>query len=391
MISVSEAKRMLCSRLERGPIITLSLLDALGHVLSESVFSPIDVPSFDNSAMDGYAMKFEEGSGEWRLQGKIQAGDIAAEQVKPGSAVRIFTGAKMPKDADTVIPQELIDVDENRIQYKADKIKPGANVRLRGSQCKKGEKILLEGSRINAGRIGLLASVGVGAVKVYTSPKVHIIVTGNELREVGQELKAGEIYNSNGPMLEACLRQDGVLNQVTLAVPDDKQSLQEAIDKTLNEAEILILSGGISVGDYDFVKECLEQAGVEELFYKVKQRPGKPFYAGKRDNQWIFALPGNPASVLSCYHHYVRPCINYWKGMDAVFEPDELLPLNQQVRKKKGFTFFMKGKVKDGKVEVLGGQQSFNMISFGDANCLVSFNEDTEAVEAGTLVEVYYL
>jgi len=154
---------------------------------------------------------------------------------------------------------------------------------------------------------------------------------------------------------------------------------------------VLLLSGGISVGDYDFVKECLEQAGVKELFYKVKQRPGKPFFAGVKGDKYIFALPGNPASVLSCFQQYVRPALKYMMGQDNVWEPDEMLELAEDVTKKTGFTFFMKARREHGKVRVLSGQQSFNLFAFNEADCLVELEEESELIESGSMVKVYWL
>lgn len=393
MISVPQAKALLTEHCDRGSLQKVSISESLGLVLATSVISPIDVPSFDNSAMDGYAMAFDGKENEWQLGPVIQAGETPTTLVKAWQAARIFTGAMIPEGTDTVIPQELVELNEEgtSLCYEGDKIQKGSNVRLRGSQCRKGDLLVRSGTVITPGIIGLLASVGVAEVSVYKPPSVACIITGNELKEIGEDLRQGEIYNSNGPMLQACIRQLAIEEVELLRAVDEKEKLQQLINDSLNKFEVLILSGGISVGDYDFVKECLEQAGVKELFYKVKQRPGKPFFAGKKGKQWIFALPGNPASVLSCFQQYVKPCLNYMMGQEKVWEPDEVLELKEKAKKKPGLTFFMKAKREDGKVRILGGQQSFNLLSFNEADCLVELEEKEELVKAGTKVKVYNL
>lgn len=390
MISVEQAKKILSKNLERGQVVEKTLKDCLGFVLAENIFSPIDVPSFHNSAMDGYAMNFDEHLQSWEISNTIQAGDTSQITIAKGKAARIFTGAKMPGGTNTVIPQELIDlVGENQIKYSGDKIKPGSNVRLKGSQSKHNSLILEEGKVLGAGQIGLLASVGLSKIKVFAAPKVGFIVTGNELKEPGTALKDGEIYNSNGPMLEALLKETGVEQIQAYKAADDKTGLQKVIDRALAENDILLLSGGISVGDYDFVKECLQTAKVKELFYKIKQRPGKPMYAGKKQDKLIFALPGNPASVHSCFIQYVRPAINYWKGKNQVWEADQILKTTQDISKKPGFTHFMKALKSNTKVAALKGQQSFNLQAFANADCLIELPEEESVVKAGTSVKVY--
>ena len=393
MISVKEAKKILSDNLERGAMTNCSLQESLGRILAVSVVSPIDVPSFDNSAMDGYAMAFDGKENEWQVISKVQAGDTSVAPLNPWQAARIFTGAKIPGGADTVIPQEMVELDKdaNIVCYSGEKIRKGSNVRIKGAQCREGDLLVNTGTLITPAVIGLLASVGIGEVQVFDTPSVACIITGNELKEVGQELKEGEIYNSNGPMLEACLRQLGISKTVVLRAVDDKSKLQRLINGALDKHEVLILSGGISVGDYDFVKECLEKAGVEQLFYKVKQRPGKPFYAGSKDGKYLFALPGNPASVFSCFHQFVRPSLKYMMGHGQVWEPDAVLELTEEVKKKAGFSFFMKARREDGKVRVLGGQQSFNLLAFNEADALVELEEDAELIKKGTPVKVYFL
>lgn len=392
MISVNEARKILSDNTNKAEKAIVGLQKSLGRVAAENIHSPLDVPSFNNSAMDGYAMEFD-GRNDWELEGVIQAGDTSAQKVKKGKAVRIFTGAKMPDGSDTVIPQELIERNDKtgKISYHQDKIKKGSNVRLKGSQCKKGELILKTGTTITPGVIGLLASVGIAEVDIFHPPSVAFIITGDELKEIGSQLREGEIFNSNGPMLEALLSNIGINEMVSYKASDNKNELQRKINKALEKHDVLLLSGGISVGDYDFVKECLENAGVKELFYKIKQRPGKPMFAGKKDKKRIFALPGNPASALSCFNQYVKPTLKFMMGHENVWKADGILRLEQDFTKKSGFTFFLKGRIENGKLALLAGQQSFNLQAFSTANCLVEFDEEIEVVKAGTPVKIYKL
>ena len=393
MISVTEAKKILLENLEKGEAISAKLGECLGAVMAEDIYSPIDVPSFNNSAMDGYAMKFKGKTNKWKVVTTIQAGDTSAKELKTGEAARIFTGAKIPEGADTVIPQEQVEYDEGSqsVFYDQVKIETGSNVRLKGSQCEKGDLVLEKGTIINPGAVGLLASVGIARVRIYRPPGVAYVITGDELKEVGSSLQEGEIYNSNGPMLEALLKQTGIKDISAHKAADDKEKLQQIINSALEKYDVLILSGGISVGDYDFVKECLETAGVKQLFYKLKQRPGKPFFAGKKGSKWVFALPGNPASVHSCFVQYVRPCLRAQMGQQQTFSPDHVLPLSGDAKKKPGFTFFMKGKKSEGRVQLLNGQQSFNLQAFATADCLVELPEESDFLGTGSNVNVYDL
>jgi molybdopterin molybdotransferase len=393
MITVTEARERLSANLERSDKRRIPLVESLGLILAEDVHSPIDVPSFDNSSKDGYAFKFDAQRHSYELGETIQAGDTASYQIPEGKAARIFTGAKMPEATDTVVPQELIKSDEKdqRISFKNGNIRAGSNVRYKGSQCKKGDMIAEKETKITPGTIGLLASVGLAEVEVFSPPKVDFIITGNELKEIGSSLKPGEIYDCNGPMLEALLKESRICDISASMASDDKEALQKAINYALEQTDVLILSGGISVGDYDFVEECLKKAGVEEVFYKVRQRPGKPFFAGKKDRQWVFALPGNPGSVFNCFNQYVKPCLKYLMGHNDIWQPDAVLPLQEDQKKKSGFTFFLKAKREGDKVKILGSQQSFNMRAFSRANCIVELDEESEMVKAGTPVKIFDL
>ncbi|MCH6232900.1 molybdopterin molybdotransferase MoeA [Cognataquiflexum rubidum] len=391
MISVSEAKKTLQDNLISGKTILLDMDKASGLVLSKDIFSPIDIPFFNNSAMDGYAICWQKDNNLRRLlsQSKSKAGDMQELVLGENEAIRIFTGAPVPSGADTIIPQEYVKIEEGQLIFDSEKFRKGANFRGKGAQNKAGDLIAKKGSSISPGMIGLLASVGISQVPVHAAPTVGIILTGDELEEAGNPLGFGKVYDANGPVMKSYLQNLGVKEiQIGKAI-DEPEKLQEKINEYLDNYDILILSGGISVGDYDYVKEGLRQAGVQELFYKVKQKPGKPLFVGQKKNQWIFALPGNPASTLTCFNQYVKPCIEAWMGRTEVWNPTGSYPLANKFEKNGALTFFLKAKLENGEVTVLPGQESFNLISYGTANCIAEIGEEVDFLEAGTKVNIY--
>jgi len=391
MISVLEARERLTGELRRSGQTGRNVAEAAGLVVCSDIRSPIDVPSFDNSAMDGYAVAFGGSRDRWDVVTEIPAGSSSAYSVKEGEAARIYTGSPMPPGADTVIPQELTERNGNTVFLLSNRIEKAANVRYTGSQVKAGELVLKTGTVLTPGGVGLLSSVGLATVPVYAPPVVSVIVTGSELREAGSSLEPGAIYNSNGPMLQAALSVLGISPCHIGRSCDDEAQLRQLIEKELDRSDLIVISGGISVGDYDFVRTSMARLGVNELFYQVRQRPGKPLYAGKSGEKWVFALPGNPASVLTCFNQFVKPCLKFMMGHDQVWLPDLVLPLAADCPKKQGLTFFMKAVTENGRVRLLSGQQSFNLAAFAQADCLVELGEETDFVSAGTPVNIFLL
>lgn len=391
MISVKEAKEILSKHIIQGQPIYMPLEEALGMFLAEDIPSGYDIPFFNNSAMDGYAIAWKDGDNKRKLrpETKIRAGELEDFILDENEAIRIFTGAPVPKGADTIIPQEWVEIENDAFSFEIDKFEKGSNLRFQGAQNKVGDIIALKGSEITPGMIGLLSSVGLHEGRVFSKPKVGIILTGDELEEIGKPLSFGKVYNSNGPVLKTYLKQLGI-DEVELATAlDEPTKLQETIDRFLEKYDVVLISGGISVGDYDYVKGSLEKAGVKELFYKIRQKPGKPLYVGQRKNQWIFALPGNPASTLTCFNQYVKPCLMAWLGKTNVWEPTGSYPLVYDYIKKAGISHFLKAKLQNGSVHILPGQESFNLISYGTANCIAEIGEEVESLQAGALVPVY--
>ena len=388
-VAVQEAKEILKSLSLSGEKVQLPLQKALGFWIASPIHAPMQVPSFDNSGMDGYAFAWEDGGDSRQLAQVVQAGTFPDFTLQPGTAVRIFTGAPVPKGADTIVQQEWVRVEGDRIFFELGKLTQGMNLRRAGSQCEQGQLILQEGTRITPGTLGLLASLGVEEVSVFAAPQVSIILTGDEVVEVGQALQPGQIYNANGPALLGYLSQLGISTVKVYKVKDDPNEVIRVIGEALASSDVLLITGGISVGDFDFVKEGLAENGVKTLFYKVKQKPGKPLLAGVKGSKLVFALPGNPASVLTCFMQYVKPSLGQWMGNPAAWEQAKSYPLATNWEKQVKLTVFLKARLGAGVVEVLPGQESFNLLSFGSADGLIEIREDQQALKEGALVSFY--
>jgi len=286
--------------------------------------------------------------------------------------------------------QELTEFIEGKLVVKDEGLKLGWNVRKKGNQITKGERALKKGSLINAAAVGFLSAMGLVNIKVYKKPNVAVIATGNELVKPGLALKVGQIYESNTFMLEGALKKEGIAANVYL-VKDNQQETENVIAEALNNNDVVLLSGGISVGDYDFVKESLEKNRVEEVFYKIKQKPGKPLYFGKTKSAYVFALPGNPAAALSCFYEYVLTGINILKGSLQPELSQIMLPLNASFKKKAGRANFLKGYTDFKTVAPLEGQGSDALQSFSMANCLIFTTEESSVLNEGEVVEVHLL
>jgi molybdopterin molybdotransferase len=394
MITVEEAKEILIKNI--FPIskkTKTKIADALGCSLAEDIYASINLPPFDQSNVDGYAVRFSASSKNiWKVVDEIKAGDNPSLQLKVGEAVRIFTGAFVPKGSDLVIMQEKIIRNGNTISYtEILPLKKGEHIRIEGAQIKKGDLALNKGILLNPAAISFLNALGLTEVTVFNKPKIALIITGNELQAVGSDLETGKIYESNSSALQCALISMGLNVDKLIFVKDDKNSLEKAVADGLSDADMLLISGGISVGDYDFVKEVLKENCTETLFYKIAQKPGKPLFFGKNKNTFIFGLPGNPASALTCFYEYVYLALRKMQGRENIFLNKLQLPILKNVSKKKGLANFLKAKIKGESVEPLEGQESFIMKSFGEANAFIYLPMEKENIEAGERVEVHLL
>ena len=383
MISVSEAKEILHKQtLKRGKEI-LPLKQSHNRISAEDVYAPFDVPLFDKSMMDGYAIKFDDISlvKELSVKSEVQAGSLTLSELRNGEAARIFTGAPIPEGADTVIPQEEVNIGDGIITLNKF-VEKGANIAKQGTQTQKGSLILANGTKLTPEYIGFLATFGIHELKVYTLPKLGIITTGKELIPIGQPLLSYQTYDSNSVFLTVALEDLGLIPEFVIWEDDHKQQLKTLVEQKLKEVDVLIFTGGVSVGDYDFVKPVLEEIGVEELFYKVKQKPGKPIYAGKIDNTIIFGLPGNPGSVVACYHVYVKPFLKSHMFGDKN-EVTHKSILKNEYSKKQGLTHFVKAYAEGNTIEILTNQMSYQMDAYTKANAFALLEEDQEIFMAG--------
>jgi molybdopterin molybdotransferase len=392
MVSVEEAYKIIRDNIQPLAAIPIKLEEATGYVLDTDIFSPVNVPGFLQSSMDGYAFAYTPGYQDSPLQitGMLQAGSSELLEVTEGKAVRIFTGAPLPEGADTVVMQEKTILQNDFITITDSNLIPGVNVRQIGADILKDSLTLTKGTLLTPATIGVLASMGLSAVTVINQPSIHIIVTGNELQAIGKPLSSGQVYESNSHMLVAALHKLGIKKISVKKVTDSLDNITTALQNSISQSDLTLLVGGISVGDYDFVLEATQRNGVEPLFYKVKQKPGKPLYLGKKGKQVVVALPGNPASALSCFYLYVTRIIDALSGTKnaPLIESAQIM---NDYQKPAGFTHFLKGQYnrKQKEVVLLTGQESFKMHSFAQANCFVELGETVTAIKKDTIVQIH--
>ncbi len=361
-------------------------------MLAEDVYAKTSLPPFHQSGMDGYAFRFDDysRSKEFIINGEVAAGNVAKHEYSPQTAVRIFTGAPLPAWADTVVMQEKTEVNEGKLIVNDKQLIKGSNVRTEGSEIEKEALALPKGAVLMPAAIGFLAGVGITEVIVHPKPSVHIIVTGNELQSPGEPLQPGQVYESNSVMLQAALEQLHISNITITKVTDDITALQATISTALQQADLVLLTGGVSVGDYDFVVKAVEACGVKRLFHKVAQRPGKPLYCGTKEDRMVFGLPGNPASVLSCFYNYVTVAIEAMTFRENLVEK-RWLPLLTGISKTIPLTQFLKAAFTPDGVMPLGAQESFRLSSFAAAGCLVILPEEVKEYKKGDRVETLVL
>ena len=392
MISVQEAKRIINENVSPLATVVFSLQQATGLVLAEDVYASTDIPAFPQSSMDGYAFSFHDWQKNKKLKiaGEVAAGSNETFLLSPGNAVRIFTGAPVPAGADTVIMQEKIKTQNGELIIEDETLQAGNSVRPKGSEIKAGALALEKGNILSPAAIGFLAGIGISAIKVYPNPSISIIITGNELQQPGQTLQHGQVYESNSFALKAILQQLHIYDVKVFYAADKPGIVSDTLNKALEQSDVVLLTGGISVGDYDFVLQAATNCHVEKLFHKIKQRPGKPLYFGKKENKLVFGLPGNPSSVLTCFYQYVIPALEKLSNRKIGLQTLKV-PLSKALQKNTGLTHFLKG-FYDGKTATpLDAQESFRLSSFAKANCLIQIDEEMTSLKEGELVNVYLL
>lgn len=392
MISISRAKEIIQGSVKPLTAIQMKLQEATGLRLSADVYATMDIPAYPQSSMDGYAFSFAD----WRadqslvIEGEMAAGSNQVIELGKQQAIRIFTGAAVPPGADTVVMQEKVSVENGKLLIKDELITAGANVRAAGSEIKKGELALAKNTYLSPAAIGFLAGIGITDVEVVPRPKVSIIITGDELQEQGKALMYGQVYDSNSFALIAALQQMHIQHVQVLHAPDDLNALIEQLQSALASSDMVLLTGGVSVGDYDFVIEACSRCGVTPYFHQLKQRPGKPLFFGTKGEKLIFGLPGNPSSVLTCFYMYVVPSLELMSQQTGTVKKLQV-PIKTAYQKAAGLTHFLKGYYDQKTVEPLGAQASYRMRSFATANCLIEIGEDVADCAEGTLVTIHLL
>lgn len=401
-MTVEQARELVLERVTALPAEQIALLDSLGRVLAEDVASDIDVAPFDNSAMDGFAVRAADLAGasadtpvELDVVAHIGAGDWWEGEVGPGQAARIMTGAPVPAGADAVVMVEFTHPAEgdggmgSRVAFEHEPA-TAEHIRRRGEEVRAGDVVLCAGEVIGSAAIGLLAATGHATVSVRRRPRVAIVSTGSELVEVAQKPGPGKIRNSNSYSIAAQVLAAGGIPVRYPIVPDEIDATRDAFSQAADECDFIVTSGGVSVGDFDFVKPVLEELG-EMTFCKVKMRPGNPQTMGSIRGVPFFGLPGNPTSTYVGFEIFVRPCLRIMQGFSAVDRPVTRAALAHDVKKKQDRRYYLRGRIErvgDGyEASTPFSQSSALLTAAHRGNCFVVLPEGEGVFPAGTVVD----
>jgi len=396
LLSVDDARQRIHSLID--PVKEeeqVKLKDALGRVLAQDITSPFDIPPFRNSAMDGYAVQSADLSkdGDTRLKiiGTSYAGTPLNGDVGPGECARIMTGAVLPDGADTVIMQEHVERTDTMIRVGPGHCK-GRNVRHPGEDLTAGTMVLMPGRRLMPGDLGVIASLGIGKIAVKRRLKVAIFSNGDELQAIGKPLNRGQIYDSNRYALQGMLTRLGVDLLDLGVIRDQRKAIEQALHKAAEDADIVITTGGVSVGEADFIKDALENLG-NVNFWKIAVKPGKPLAFGTLTNAVFFGLPGNPVSVMATFYQFVQPALRVMAGETGIGSLEIRAVCTTDLKKQPGRTEFQRGllaSAADGNLTVstTGGQGSHILSSMVHGNCFIILDAECSGVAAGELVTV---
>jgi molybdopterin molybdotransferase len=397
MIRVEKALTHILNSISPLDLEKTDILNALGRVIGEDIYSNRNIPPRDNSAMDGYALKADDLKGAavdapaiLETIEDIPAGHLPQKTVGPGQAARIMTGAQIPEGADTVVKVEETERDGNRVRIFVDS--PwGDNIRYSGEDVKEGDLVISKGTIAGPAEVGMLASLGRSFIKVYQKPLVAIIATGDEIADIDEDTSEGKIISSNSYSIHAQVRECGAVALQTGIAKDRKESLMATFRAALR-ADVIISSGGVSVGDYDFVKDVMKEMGTNIEFWQVAQRPGKPLAFGTMEGKLVFGLPGNPVSSMITFEEYVRPALLKMMGHEQIFRRTIQATLTEDIKKKSGLKHFIRARVsKEGEkftVSTTGEQGSGILKSMVLANGIIVLPEDMTSVKKGEEVTV---
>ncbi len=399
MISYEEARNHVFKEARVLEEEKVALKKAYHRVLAENIVAPHSLPSFNNSAMDGYALRSEDTKDNQpvilELVSEEAAGNFQNLPVKKGQAAKIMTGAPVPPGADAVIPREEVDEKPSQIVVFR-KVKKGENIRFKGEDVREGEIVLEKGSLITSPVVGLLAALGFSFVKVYRQPVVGVVATGSELLEIDQPLRPGFIRNSNSYALQAQIASTNSIPVDFGVVADDVEEMVVTLKKALKKCDVILTTGGVSMGDYDLVKEVFEKLGARRIFWKVAQKPAKPltFYVKEeKKKRYLFGLPGNPGAVAISFEEYVRPFLKLLSGRKDYLPIEIQAKMKHEVKKKKGRLNFLRVKLtyQNGEylAESVGSQGSGVLKTLTRANGLALIPAEVEFVQPGDRVQVH--
>lgn len=397
MLSYEEALREVLAQVPEPKVVRVPLQKSLGRVLAHPVLADLDLPPFKKSFMDGYAVRSQDtATAPVKLEviGVVAAGRSSQPQVEAGKAVQIMTGAAVPPGADAVQMIEKTRPGGAETVELLEPVIPGENVAAQGNEVRQGETVLISGRELGAAEVGVLATFGHKEVEVYAAPTVAVIPTGDEIVEVEEKPAFGQIRNSNAHTLWAQCHNLGLNAQVFPVTPDDPERTRDVVSQGL-QYDLLLFSGGVSMGEYDYVDRILEEEGVSIFVQKVAIKPGKPIVVGRKGDHLIFGLPGNPVSAFVTFELFVRPAVRRWMGFQSPCLPSVWGELTAETRQKPGRKFFKQARTfwkgDQYRVEPIETRGSADLVAFSLANSLMVLEADVTHLPAGERVEVLLL
>lgn len=400
MLVVAEALEVILSQIKEKSAEQVLLCEALERIIAEDIYSDYDIPAYDDSAMDGYAVRAEDTRGAsndnpviLEIVGEVKIGSLPQLVLNQGQAISVTTGGLIPSGADSVVIVEHTQREGSCLKIFR-QVNKGDNIRKAGEDIKKGELILEKGIKISASHLGLLARIGKAKLMVKQKPCIAYLVTGDELLDLEEELKPGKVYNCNAYSLLGQILKAGAEPKSLGIVRDEPEDIKMAL-KEAEHCDIIITSGGVSMGKYDIIKDVLQQLGVEIKFHKVAVRPGKPLLFGIWQGKLLFALPGNPVSSMVSFEVFVKPAIFKMLGRKHPYYQEVEAVLDEDLRKRKGYRYFLRAITswRDGcyHVHTTGPQGSGILKSMALANSLLDLAEEQEYIPAGSIVKVRFL
>lgn len=401
MISFQQALEKVISKTKKMDTDVMSIKQALGFALAKPVVALEDHPLYDLSAIDGYAVRHDEiknaadgNTVDLKVIAKIPAGDHHQIRLKPGTAALVMTGAILPEGSDAVVPMQSVQTNDENVKIKKS-VDQGENVRYKGSELRKNDGVLEAGKNITPGTVAMFAALGYPSVTIHKKPRVAVVTTGDELVDISQPAIGGKVRDSNAFFLDAALHKAGVETYMIERVPDEAKLLLYAVSKSIESADIIIVTGGVSVAEYNVMGPIFSELGVEQHFWEVAITPDKPVFFGTKGNKIVFGLPGNPVVVGMLFYELVLPAILTMIGRRAVYLQRVSAMLESTLTKKPGRLEFIRGYLSwigdSWSVVPFMKQESHMMSTFAKANCIIVFPESRERMEKGENVDVHLL